>query len=85
MKLIKYTALAIALSLAGGCSFEAVPPTAKGKILTTAGYTPEYVSATSFTPAEMECRCLNRACKYIWYVNEATWEEIEEEASATNS
>lgn len=50
MKLIsKYIILGIFMLLTVGCSFETVPPTSKGKILTTAGYTPDILPAGKYT------------------------------------
>lgn len=49
MNLIKVGVVAIMLSMAAGCSFESVPPASKGKILTTAGYSPDVLEPGKYT------------------------------------
>ena len=48
MKYITSGLLAVTVLLAG-CSFDTVPPTAKGKILTTAGYAPDILQPGKYT------------------------------------
>ena len=49
MNMIKLLTAAIAISLTVGCSFQTIPPTAKGKILTTAGYSPDILPPGKIT------------------------------------
>lgn len=42
-------AMLLALSVMVGCSFESVPPASKGKILTTAGYSPDVLEPGKYT------------------------------------
>jgi regulator of protease activity HflC (stomatin/prohibitin superfamily) len=48
-QLIKALLLVVAVSMAAGCSFEVVPPASKGKILTTAGYSPDVLEPGKYT------------------------------------
>lgn len=48
MKYITSIVLLTMIAL-GGCSFDTVPPTAKGKVLTTAGYAPDVLQPGKYT------------------------------------
>jgi len=47
--IIRIFILIFTCALVSGCSFETVPPTAKGKILTTSGYQPDILSPGKYT------------------------------------
>ena len=49
MKSITRALLVICVALTGACSFEVVPPTSKGKILTTSGYNPDILPPGKYT------------------------------------
>ena len=49
MHTIKLLITTLIISLTVGCSFQTIPPTAKGKILTTAGYSPDILPPGKIT------------------------------------
>lgn len=66
---MKYIISIILIGMITGCSFDTVPPTTKGKILTTQGYSPDVLEPGKYT-------LWGRDTMILLQTNTATYKEV---------